>query len=135
MLTCGCIYYLTVQLQFMDEPKKKFLVYLCDDKNPIFLKINSDSHNQRNEVILRKEKYIGLDHVSYLDCQTVITTVAEAEVIKQLKQEINLQRESLLHEDLKQVRVIINQMRTVSDRHKELISKAISEVVDGEISI
>jgi len=135
MLTCGCIYYLTVQLQFMDEAKKKFLVYLCTDKNPIFLKINSVSHNQRNEVILRKEKYCGLDHVSYLDCQTVITTVTEAEVIKQLKLEINSQRESLLHEDLKQVRVIINQMRTVSDRHKEMISRAISEVVDGEISI
>jgi hypothetical protein len=117
----------------MDRPGKKLLVYFCTDRNPIFLKINTISYNKRNEVLLQTDKYSELDHVSYLDCQTVITSVREQEVIKQIKADAKILRGQLLDEDLKQVKVIVNQMRVISPRVKELISNAISEILEDEI--
>lgn len=133
MLVCGGIYYLTVKLQFMVAPVKKYLIYFCTDRNPIFLKINSNSSNRRNEVVLKKENYSGLDHISYLDCQNVITTVSEDEIKVEIKRDPDLERGRLLIEDLKQVRVIVNQMRVISPRQKELITKAIADVITDEM--
>lgn len=133
MLVCGGIYYLTVQLQYMDRPGKKLLVYFCTDRNPIFLKINTNSYNIRNEVVLRKGSYSRLDHISYLDCQNVITSVSEDEIKVEIKRDPDLERGRLLIEDLKQVRVIVNQMRVISPRQKELITKAIADVITDEM--
>lgn len=127
MLTCGDIVYIKVQLQYMDEPKPKILVYICNDNNPVFLKINSNSHKFCNEVLLRKSIYSFLLHDSYLDCSFVINNAISTEQLDHiLNYDKNVVKGKLTFEDLKQASIIINQVRTISPINRRLINTAIT---------
>jgi len=123
---------MVLQWQFRERTRRKYVVYVGQDDNPLFLMINSSVHplvagdpdRQRCQMLLPAAVHSFLSADSYLDCSEVFDDCALDEVVEQIAEGEGALVGSLTDDECRAVVAAVADSDVLSDWHKAIIIEA-----------
>ncbi len=126
----GSIIYLEVEFQHEEKPRKRYLVVITCDNQPLLLKINTSKHQssiarKKREFLFKLRKdphYPFLSYDSYLDCGTVhYNLITKDEIIQQISQDNSIYLGELIPDHMNEVIRLSEKSLSISTRHMRII--------------